>query len=182
MSETGSPSIRPRRFPALPVLFLLLLVSLAAGIAFAKAWRLNHRLSRSLEGVTKIRVWAAGIRGSSGSFCPCATVPKPEQMLYESMNAADIRALASAIRARPHFTEEPLIASCGTLTIDFLRDEQLLQSLHLMGTTLRSTFVSWWEIPISGGSREDLEAWLNARGVRAKADAAREEFFKPLPK
>lgn len=182
MSETGSPSIRPRRFPALPVLFLLLLVSLAAGIAFAKAWRLNHRLSRSLEGVTKIRVWAAGIRGSSGSFCPCATVPKPECMLYESGDPRDLASLASAIRARPHFAEDPLIQSCGTLTIDFLRDDQIILSLHLMGSTVRSTFVSWWQIPISGGSREDIETWMTDRGLRAKADAAREEFFRSMSK
>lgn len=175
-------SDRPRRFPALPVLFLLLLVFLAAGIAFAKAWRLNHRLSRSLEGVTKVRVWAAGIRGSSGSFCPCAAVPKPERMLFESGNPGDIRALASAIRARPHFAEDPLIRSCGMLTIDFLREEQIVLSLHLMGPTVRSTFVSWWQIPVSGGSREDIEAWLNARGLQAKADAAFEEFFRSMSK
>lgn len=159
------------------------LLLIVGGVASWKAWKLDQRLSRSVERATKVRVWAAGIRTNpDGRFCACAVVPKPERMLDESSNEADIRALVSAVRARPHFQEDPLYETCATVTIDFLRDDQLILSLHLMGATVRSTCLSWWQIPVSTGSREDIEAWLSARGLRAKADAATEEFFRSLSK
>jgi len=45
---------------------------------------------------------------------------------------------------------------------------------------MRSTYVSWWNLPISSGSRDSIERWLNERGIRAKEEQTREQYFRPL--
>ena len=169
----------PRRRRAIPLLLIVVAILglLGAGYGYFNAWTFNRKLERSVEKATRLRIWAAGIRTNpDGKFCPCALVPKPERVLYETTDPKEIEALVSSIRARPCFGEPSvLVEACSNVTMDFLHDERLLLSLHPQGDIVRSCFVSWWNMPVSGGSREDIEAWLHQRGLRARLDAAMRE-------
>ena len=178
-----SPAVRRKGIPLI-LIVLLLLGFIALGFGFWNALKLNRQLRQSVEGATKVRVWAAGIRTNpDGKFCPCAPVAKPEGLLYETTDAGEIQALVSAIRARPYWGEGlGMTASCGRITMDFHRDEKLVLSLHPRGRVMRACFVSWWMMPITGGSQSDIENWLTQRGLRAKADAAMAEWMGSMNK
>jgi hypothetical protein len=126
-------------------------------------------LDHSLKGVTGLRVWGAGARGNGDAFCSCAIVPRPERVYYETVDLAEIQGFIAIIRPRPYLTLVPPAASCGQVTIDFLRGEQRLLSIHLKGPDLSSTK---GVLPITSGSYAEIEEWLKQRSVRERILAA----------
>lgn len=127
-------------------------------------------LDHSLKGVTGLRVWGAGARYTTGDgFCSCAIVPRPERVYYETVDPAEIQGFIAIIRPRPYLTLVPPAASCGQVTIDFLRGEQRLLSIHLKGPDLSSTK---GVLPITSGSYAEIEEWMKQRSVREQILAA----------
>jgi hypothetical protein len=108
-----------------------------------------------------LRVWGAGIRTGSG-FCGCAVVPRPERVFYETRDLREIRDFGALLRARPYVEPPSLCKCCGQITIDFVRGEEILLSIHPHGE-LRSTR---GVLPITPESQEALEEWLAKRSVR----------------
>lgn len=134
-------------------------------------------LDQSLQGVTALRVWGAGMRTGDDGFCGCAIVPKPERVYYETADAAEIQKFIAILRPRPYLVLDPPCRCCGQVTIDFLRGEQRLLSIHVKhGPDLYS---NRGYIPITRASFEELEAWLAQRQVRDKIQAA---WNHPAPK
>ena len=123
--------------------------------------RVQAILDQAVAGTTVLRVWGAGSRGPNG-FCSCALVPKPERVFYETKDPAEIREFGALLQARPHFKPDALCACCGQVTIDFLRGEEILLSIHPHGE-LRSTRGA---LPITPESHKRLEEWLSKRSVR----------------
>jgi hypothetical protein len=118
--------------------------------------------------VNRIRVWGAGMRTSSGSFCGCAMVPKPERVYYESTDPQEIRGLIALIRPRPYLDLGIETANCGQITIDFMNDDHLLGWIHLKGQNFRS---SEGVIPVTSGSVAALNEWIKRHGVPNLAEA-----------
>jgi hypothetical protein len=159
-----------------------LLLGLPAGAAIWNAFATQRRidetlhasrtqatLDQSLKGVTGLRVWGAGARTGGDSFCSCAIVPRPERIYFETSTPAEIRDFIALIRPRPYLTLEPRPGSCGPVTIDFLRGDQIIFWLHLHGLDLSS---SRGIIPITSGSHDAIEEWLKQRSVRERIIAA----------
>ena len=97
-------------------------------------------------------------------FCGCAIVPKPEQVYYETKDPQEIRDFVDLLRPRSYLDLE-LVGICGQVTIDFLKGDERVYWIHLAGRDLRSTKGI---LPITSGSREDIEDWLNRRSVLGK--------------
>lgn len=164
------PSPAPRKRP--PVFWIALVVLGTGGVG--ALWAQRHVESRrnadrvqgildeSVAGATGLRVWGAGARTPSG-FCGCAVVPKPERIFYETRDSDEIRQFGALLRARPHLEPDPQCKCCGSVTIDFLRGDEILLSIHPKGATLRSTRGLLSITPESSGL---LEQWLTKRSVR----------------
>ena len=131
---------------------------------------LQPSFSTQLTGVTCLRVWGAGERQARDSFCHCARVPRPERILYETKTPAEIADFASSIRVRPFFTLPPDYYTCSTITVDFLRGDEIAVSFHLLGTTLRSWGESSGRVPITKESYDLIEGWLKQRGIRERLE------------
>ena len=172
MSEQGALPAPRRRFFLFLAVALLLLGAVAGGVACRKASRQAalHRetLRQGLLGVTRIRVWGAGIRTGSG-FCGCAVVPKPERVFFETRDATEIRDLIDRIHPRRYLELDPQVSTCGTVTLEFLRGEEPVFWIHKMGRDLRS---SKGIIPVTTDSAAGIEAWLDQREVRQSIQAA----------
>lgn len=157
-----SPSPRRRR---LVCLLLLVLSAVGAAAYLVPARRNADRIQRILDdataGATVLRVWGAGVRGGTG-FCRCASVPKSERVFYETRDSAEIRAFGSLLRARLHLEPDPLCRCCGQITIDFLRGEEILLSIHPHGELRSNRGV----LPITPASSESLEQWISKRSIR----------------
>ncbi|HLY10259.1 MAG TPA: hypothetical protein VKW04_13210 [Planctomycetota bacterium] len=180
----GSPS-PPRRLQRLLWILATLLVAVPAGIGVWNALATERRISAALNarttqgtldgavsGVTRLRVWGAGMRTGGDHFCGCALVPRPERVYYETADLSEIREFLSRIRPRPYLTLDPQVATCGQITIDLLRGEQRLLSIHLLGVDLRSTKGL---LPVTQGSVDAIEDWLSQRSIREKIRSAMTE-------
>ena len=131
------------------------------------AARVQAILDEATAGATVLRIWGAGVRTASG-FCSCARVPKPERVFYETKDPAEIREFGSLLRARSYLELDPLCACCGQITIDFLRGEEILLSIHPHGE-LRSTRGT---LPVSAETHDRVEQWLSRRSVRENLEQA----------
>jgi len=113
---------------------------------------LQNALEREvkLASAAELQVWAAGARDSDGKFCiPCSLNPS---MIYQTSDPADVREFVSKFRFRRTAPEEPEVAICGRITIDFLRDAKIIHSANLKPDRLERE--SWLFV----------ESWLNHHG------------------
>jgi len=167
--------VKPSSLLREPPLWRLLLPGVAAvvlaaalGLYHVYHVRLDHAadvrrvLDQGTSGTTAVRVWGAGMRMSTG-FCPCAPVARPERVLYETTDRGEIADLVSRFEPRRYWNLEAPTENCSDLTIDFLRENALLFSVHLKGQDLRSTK---GRIPITPDSVARIEQWLAQRQVR----------------
>lgn len=135
-----------------------------------QATALQGRLASQTTGVTGLRIWGAGERQTKDHFCQFARVPRPELILYETKNLDEISEFASRIKVRPHLSLDPEYATCGPITIDFLRGDNIVLSLHLIGTHLRTWGASLGSVPITDDSHAQIEAWMKNRGIRERLE------------
>ncbi len=143
-----------------------MLLSIPVGISFWNASvTAGHLRAIRSDDVTRIRVWGAGMRTSEENFCHCAMVARPERVYYETSDPALIRDLVSRIRPRAYLDLGPITANCGKVTIDFMKGDQRVFWIHLHGENLRS---SKGFLPITSGSQNELEEWLNGKSIRQR--------------
>jgi hypothetical protein len=139
--------------------------------SYRHATECRDACARDLQGVTEIRVWSAGHHTPPDQFCAPCSGPRPTK-LYETSAPDEIRALTSALSFSWTF-DEPRVRMCGPITVDFLRDKEIVLSLNFHTDYVESTWRSGWSAPLSRRGRLAVNEWMTGRGLIEKAVRAR---------
>ena len=143
----------------------------SACMSYRNAKKCEATCEERLQGITKVRVWAAGQRRSLDTFCPPCSARAPA-VVFETSNAGDLGALQTALSFDGDWSlSQERLLMCGPVTLDFLSGEEVVLSLNLHGRRVSSTWRSVWDTSLSSSGHRAVDEWLNQRGLWEKVNS-----------